>query len=165
MINLLLRIFPVLLVVILTGCATSKGVPYSMAKNLIPEADSTKSRIYFLREKSFVNGGVKAKVTVNGTNIGILNGGGFIYHDIFPGEVTLGVEESFLAIGSEHTLQTGVQPGKDYFFLVANNSKSIVKSAAFGIIGTALSDGRFVLKPLQESQGSNLVRTLKYDSN
>ena len=79
--HLLRSLFLFAVVVSFTSGCTATGPSYASLKSTLPQLTSDQARLYFLREGSFANSGLTARVHLNGTKVVDLNMNGFAYVD------------------------------------------------------------------------------------
>lgn len=68
----------------LTGCAAS-GPKFTQQEASTPKLSADKGRVYFYRADSFVGGGLRPQVTLDGAPIGKSTPGGYFYVDTNAG--------------------------------------------------------------------------------
>ena len=76
---------------LISGCAAT-GPSYTSIKSTIPQLQSDNARVYFLRESTFMNAAIAARIQVNGVKVVDLYNDGFIYLDRPPGNVFIMVD-------------------------------------------------------------------------
>jgi len=147
------------LVSFVSGCAAT-GPSYTSVKSTIPQLQSEQARLYFLREGSFANSGLTARVHLNGTKVMDLNMDGFAYVDRPAGNVLIMIDAP-LNFGEARQMLT-VESGKTYYFFVANNSSNIMAGAIGGAIGAATEGGgRFLFYQIPEAMALDQLKTKK----
>jgi len=148
-----------IVVLFISGCAAT-GPSYTSIKSTIPQLTSEQARLYFLREGSFANSGLTARVNLNGTKVVDLNMDGFAYVDRPAGNVLIMIDAP-LNFGEARQMFT-VESGKTYYFLVANDSSNIMAGAIGGAIGAATQGGgRFMFYQIPEDMALEQLKTKK----
>lgn len=74
------KIYVLLLVVLVTGCA-SNAPKFNEVKVNFDSVDPNNGRVYLYRPSKFFGGGITPKLILNGTNIGELESGSFFFID------------------------------------------------------------------------------------
>ncbi len=149
----------VILVTLISGCAAT-GPSYTSVKSAIPQLQADNSRLYFLREGSFVNSGLTARVYLNGTKVVDLNMDGFAYVDRPAGNVLIMIDAP-LNFGEARQIFT-IESGKTYYFSVANNSSNVMAGMIGGVIGAASEGGgRFAFYQIPEAMALEQLKTKK----
>ena len=144
---------------LISGCAAT-GPSYTFVKSTIPQLKSDQARLYFLREGSFVNSGLTARVHLNGTKVVNLNMDGFAYADRPAGSVLIMIDAPLNP--GEARQMINIESGKRYYFFVANNSSNVMAGALFGLIGAvAEGSGRFVFYRIPEAMALEQLKTKK----
>ncbi|WXG52724.1 MAG: DUF2846 domain-containing protein [Candidatus Sedimenticola sp. (ex Thyasira tokunagai)] len=89
---ILKKIFLLLLVVTVSGCAS--GPKYTEVESSIPTVEPGKGRIYFYRSATMMGSGIQPEVNLNSEKVGDSQPGGFFFVDRGPGdyEVVLSTE-------------------------------------------------------------------------
>ena len=148
-----------ILVSFISGCAAT-GPSYTSVKSTLPQLQSDNARIYFLREGSFVNSGLTARVHLNGIKVVDLNMDGFAYVNRPAGNVLIMVDAP-LNFGEAKKMFT-VESGKTYYFLVANDSSNVMAGLIGGAIGAAAEGGgRFAFYQIPEAIALEQLKTKK----
>lgn len=147
------------LMITLTGCAAT-GPAYTTVSQSIPEVNSNQSRLYFMRDSSFINGGLVARVHLNGERVADLNMGGFVYIDRPAGNIRIMIDAPLNTGDAKGSLNA--EAGQTYYFLVSNNDSNVMSGMIGGVIG-AVADGggRFVFSEISESSGKEQLKTKK----
>lgn len=146
-------------VLLVSGC-TATGPSYTSFKTTIPQLTSGQARLYFLREGSFANSGLTARVHLNGTKVADLNMDGFTFVDRPAGNVVIMIDAP-LNFGLARR-SFNLEDGKTYYFLVANNSDNIMAGSLFGAIGAvAEGGGRFIFYQIPEAAALGKLNTKK----
>jgi hypothetical protein len=68
----------------LTGCAAT-GPKFTQQEASTPKLSADKGRVYFYRADSFVGGGLRPQVTLDGATVGKSSPGGYFYVDTGAG--------------------------------------------------------------------------------
>jgi hypothetical protein len=68
----------------LTGCAAT-GPKFAQQESSTPKLSADKSRVYFYRTDSFVGGGLRPQVMLDGAAVGKSSPGGYFYVDTAAG--------------------------------------------------------------------------------
>ena len=148
------------LVFVLTGCAAT-GPSFSTVKQSIPDLISDQARLYFIRDSSFINSGLTARVHINGANIANLNMDGFVYVDRPAGAAQIMIDAP-LNFG-EAARMVRLEGGKTYYFYVANNSSNVWAGSLFGVYGAvSQGGGRFAFTQIPPEMGAEQIKTKKW---
>lgn len=131
-----------LLLVLLTGCATGGSVP--SATRPIAPGEAT---ISITRSKEFVASLATATVELNGAKFASLGNGESFTGGIPPGPVVLSAT-TWDAIGATRYSFTA-QRGKTYRFVVEPRGENIAAGVIGGVVGLAIEGGGpFSIKPV-----------------
>jgi len=125
---------------LISGCA-AKGPSYTSVEATIPQLQSDKARLYFLREKSHRAGAIAARIQVNGIKVADLYSGGFTYLDQSPDNVSIVVDVLMNPVGGKWTGAFPLEKGKEYYFFVTPNLNKILATAVFSIAGAIVTEG------------------------
>ena len=68
----------------LTGCAAT-GPKFAEQQSSTPKLSADKGRVYFYRKDSFVGGGLRPEIRLDGAVVGKSQPGGYFYVDATPG--------------------------------------------------------------------------------
>ena len=152
-----------IIVSLISGCAAT-GPSYTSVKSTIPQLQSDKVRVYFLRDSGFMNSGLTARVHINGTKVADLNMDGFAYVDRPAGNVLIMIDAP-LNFGEARQM-FNLESGKKYYFFVANNSSNVMAGALGGAIGAASEGGgRFAFYRIPKEMGVEKLKTKKFSGN
>ena len=148
-----------ILVLIVTGCAAT-GPSYTSVKSTIPQLQSDKARVYFLRESTFMNAAIAARIQVNGVKVVDLYNDGFIYLDRPPGNVFIMVD-AFMNPG-EWTATFPLESEKEYYFFVTPNSNKVWAGTLFGMVGASMTEGGpFYVYLIPKEMAREKLKTMK----
>jgi hypothetical protein len=125
---------------LISGCA-AKGPSYTSVKATIPQLQSDKARLYFLREKSHAAGAIAARIQVNGIKVADLYSGGFTYLDQSPDNVFVMIDTFMNPQGEKWTGTFPLKNGKEYYFFITPSHNKILATALFGIVGAIVTQG------------------------
>lgn len=147
------------IVSVISGCAAT-GPSYTSVKSTIPQLQSDKARVYFLRESTFMNAALAARIQINGREFADLYNGGFVYTDRPAGKVFFMVDAA-LNPGEWRGTFT-LEAGKDHYFFITPNSNKVMAGALFGMIGSSLSEGGpFNVYPIPKEMALEELKTMK----
>ncbi|MBV8665929.1 MAG: DUF2846 domain-containing protein [Burkholderiaceae bacterium] len=105
--------------VALTGCAAS-GPKYKEMEKSVPSLQANQGRVFFLREDTFVGGGLRPDIKFDDAVVGVSKPGGFFYIDAAPGP---------------HKVSTATEmENKLTFVLDAGETKYVKTSVSMGIL-------------------------------
>ena len=142
-----------------TGCAAT-GPSFTSVSQSIPTLSSNQARLYFMRDSSFMNSGLTARVRLNGVNVANLNMGGFVYADRPAGAVQIMIDAPLNTGDARKSIN--MEAGKTYYFLVSNNESNVIAGSFGGLIGAlAEGGGRFVFAQISEASGLEQLKTKK----
>ena len=113
-----------------------------------------------MRESSFINSIIAARIHANGVRVVELNMSGFAYADLPAGEILIMIDD--LLNPGESRQMINIESGKTYYFLVANNSSNVMAGAIGGFIG-AVSEGggRFAFYRISEEMALEQLKIKK----
>ena len=122
--------------------------------------------MYFLREGSFANSGLTARVHLNGTKVVDLNMDGFAYADRPASAVQIMIDAPLNP--GEARQMVNIESGKTYYFFVANNDSNINAGtmsilAGFGSLLGPIAEGggRFIFYQIPEAAALEKLKTKK----
>jgi hypothetical protein len=113
----MLKFAQVFLILFVTACA---GTGTKNISDLSIDNNKNKTKIFFYRPSSFMAAAVLAKITVNGSEAGLLGNGEYLEYEIEPQNFSIKVDYGSingLGMGTDSISAVG-ERGKNFYYLV-----------------------------------------------
>lgn len=148
--------FLCLVALFVSACAAT-GPSYTAVQQSIPVLKMDESRLFFIRDSSFMNSGLTARVHIRGAKVADLNMNGFFYTDQKPGSAQIMIDAP-LNFG-EAVRNVNLEAGQAYYFYVANNSSNVWAGSLFGAYGAiSQGGGRFAFTQISNDYGAEQIK-------